>query len=59
MERGYNTIETAQALGIAVRTVRKYIHNGTIHATKIVGTERWIVSESEIKRLRGEDHAEN
>ncbi len=57
MEKGYNTFQTAELLGIKVRTVRKYLHDGTIHAEKIPGTNRWVITESEIKRLRGEDNA--
>lgn len=56
MEKGYNLIETAELLGIKVRTVRKWVADGKIHARKIEGTNRWIVMESEIKRLRGEEN---
>lgn len=55
MEKGYNTIEAAQLLGIKVRTIRKYIHDGIVKAHKIEGTRHWIVDESEIKRLRGNE----
>lgn len=53
MERGYNLIQTAELLGIKVRTVREWVHRGKIHARKIEGSRRWIVMESEIKRLQG------
>ena len=55
MERGYNLIQTSEMLGITVRTVREWVRNGKIHARKIKGTKRWIVMESEIKRLQGAD----
>lgn len=55
MEKGYNLIETAELLGIKVRTVRKWVADGKIKARKIEGTNRWIVMESEIRRLRGEE----
>ncbi len=55
MEKGYNLIQTAELLGIKVRTARKWIEDGTLKAKKIAGTNRWIVMESEIKRLRGEN----
>ena len=54
MERGYNLHEVAQLLGIKVRTVRQWIYDGKISATKIKGSNRWVVMESEIRRLRGE-----
>lgn len=53
MERGYNLIQTAELLGIKARTVREWAHNGKIRARKIEGSRRWIVMESEIKRLQG------
>lgn len=53
MERGYNLIQTADLLGIKVRTVRDWVNRGKIHASKIEGSRRWIVMESEIKRLQG------
>lgn len=53
MERGYNLIQTAELLGIKTRTVREWVHKGKIRARKIEGSRRWIVMESEIKRLQG------
>lgn len=53
MEKGYNTIEAANLLGIKYRTIRKYLHDGTIKGRKIEGTRRWIIMEEEIKRLQG------
>lgn len=55
MEKGYNLIETAELLGIKVRTAREWIRKGSLRAKKIEGTRRWIVMESEIKRLQGAD----
>ena len=54
MEKGYNLNEVAELLGIKVRTVRQWIKDGKINANKIAGTRRWVVRESEIKRLLGE-----
>jgi excisionase family DNA binding protein len=54
MEKGYSLLQTAEFLGIKVRTVRDWVHKGKIKATKITGSNRWVVKESEIKRLRGE-----
>jgi predicted site-specific integrase-resolvase len=52
MEKGYNLIDTAKALGIKVSTARYWARIGKIRAKKIAGTRRWIVMESEIKRLQ-------
>ena len=59
MERGYNLIETAELLGIKVRTARDWVHRGVMKANKITGTKRWIVMESEIKRLQGVERNED
>lgn len=59
MERGYNAIDAARLLGITYRTMRKYLGNGTVKAKKIPGTRRWIIMESEIKRLQGTERSEN
>ena len=59
MERGYNAIDSARLLGITYRTMRKYLSNGTVKAKKIPGTRRWIIMESEIKRLQGAERSEN
>lgn len=55
LERGYNLIQTADLLGIQVRTVREWIKTGKMKANKIAGSKRWIVMESEIRRLQGAD----
>ena len=53
MERGYNLIEASQLLGIKVRTMRQWVHSGKAKANKIPSSRRWIIMESEIKRLQG------
>lgn len=53
IERGYNLLEVAGLLGIKVRTVRQWVHDGKLTATKLAGSRRWIVMESEIKRVQG------
>lgn len=58
MERGYSAIEAAKLIGISYRTMRKYLGNGTVKANKIPGTRRWIIMESEIKRLQGKTDEE-
>lgn len=57
MEKGYNLIQTANLLGIKVRTARQWVHDGKINASKIPNSRRWIVMESEIKRLQGKAHS--
>lgn len=56
MEKGYNVVETAKFLGVTTRTVRLWIYEGKINAKQIPGTRRWIIMESEIKRLQGNDN---
>ncbi len=49
MERHYSTREACKMLGIANRTIRRWIKEGRIRAVNING--RWRIPESEIKRL--------
>lgn len=53
MEKGYSLREVANLLGLRVRTIRQYVHDGKIKANKITGSRRWIVMESEVRRLQG------
>lgn len=57
MEKAYNLNEVAILLGIKVRTVRSWISEGKIKGQKLKGTNRWFVMESEIRRVRGEEEA--
>lgn len=52
IEKGYNVNEAAALLGMRPRTVRKWIKSGLIQAQKIAGTNRWLIIESEIRRLQ-------
>lgn len=52
MEKGYSLREAADLLGMKVRTIRQWVHDGKIRAVKITGSRRWIVMESEIRRLQ-------
>ena len=52
MERHYSTREVCEILGIANRTLRRWIKEGRIRAVNING--RWRIPESEIKRLLGQ-----
>lgn len=53
MEKGYNLKEVAAALGLKVRTIRQWVHDGKISAVKPEGAKQWVVSESEVRRLQG------
>jgi excisionase family DNA binding protein len=43
----------ADCLGVKVRTVRQWLHDGKIKAYKPEGHKKWIVLGSEIRRLQG------
>ena len=55
MEKGYSVLQSAELLGVKARTIREWIRTGVLHAQKIEGSRRWVILESEIKRLRHED----
>lgn len=60
MEKRYDLIQTSEFLGIKVRTVREWIRNGKLKATKLHGGRKWTVTESEIRRLQeGDQKHEN
>ena len=59
MEKGYNLREVAECMGLKVRTIRQWVHDGKIKAVKPEGGKQWIVSESEIRRLKGDNADEN
>ena len=52
MERHYSTRQVCEILGIANRTLRRWIKEGRIRAVNING--RWRIPESEVKRLLGQ-----
>lgn len=56
MEKGYNVIQASELLGVKSRTIREWIYNGTIKAQKLAGTRRWIIMESEIKRMQNNEN---
>lgn len=56
MEKGYNLHEVANLLGVKVRTIRQWVHDGRIKATKIPSTNRWIVMESEVRRMQNREN---
>lgn len=52
MEKYYNIRETAQLLGMTVRTVRQWIHDGKIKAVQYANRGKWYISGSEINLIR-------
>lgn len=54
MEQMYNIVETSKLLGIKVRTVREWISSGKLRAQKYEHSNRWMISESEILRVRSQ-----
>jgi len=52
MERYYSTREVCEILGIANRTIRRWINEGRIRAVNVNG--RWRIPESEVKRVLGQ-----
>lgn len=55
MEKSYKLIEVAEILGLKVRTIRQWVHDGKIKATKVPGGKHWLVLESEVRRLQNGD----
>ena len=47
-----NIVETAEALGLKVRTVRQWIHDGKIKAIKYPSSTRWMIPVEEIERIQ-------
>lgn len=56
MEKGYSVIQASELLGVKSRTIRGWIYDGKIQAQKITGTRRWIIMESEIKRMQNNEN---
>ena len=52
MEKHYSLVETAEILGVKVRTLRDWIKKDFIKAHKYGNNKKWYVSQSEIERLQ-------
>lgn len=50
--KNYNIRQASNLLGIKVRTVREWIRRGKLKATKYGVSNRWFISEDEIKRIQ-------
>lgn len=53
-EKAYKISDAANLLGIKIRTIRQWIHDGKIKAFRYPESRNLFVTESEIKRLMGE-----
>lgn len=51
MNNYYNIKQASKLLGLKVRTVREWIHKGKLKACKYDVSNRWFISEDEIKRI--------
>ncbi len=51
MEKMYDMIELAELLRLKVTTTREWARSGKINAVKMKGTRKWLISESEVKKL--------
>lgn len=52
MEKYYDLNETADILGVKVRTLRMWLKDGFLIARKYEGKRKWYVSQREIERLQ-------
>ena len=52
MEKYYSLNETAEILGVKLRTLRAWLKDGTLMAHKYNGKKKWYVSQHEIDRLQ-------
>lgn len=53
MKRDYTVRDAAVLLGIKVRTLRQWIHEGKITAYKHEFSRRWFIDEDELRRVKG------
>lgn len=54
MEKMYNLKQSAELLGVTVRTLREWIKNGRIEAKRHKSGRNLIIAEKEIERIRNE-----
>lgn len=52
MEKMLNLRQTADILGVQLRTVREWVRNGRLVGVKMAGSNRWSVPESEIVKVQ-------
>ena len=52
MEQYYDIRAAAQLLGMTVRTVRQWVHDGKIKAVQYVRRGKWYIPETEKNRVR-------
>lgn len=54
MEKMYNLKQSAELLGVTVRTLREWIKNGRLEAKRHKSGRNLIIAEKEIERIRNE-----
>lgn len=52
-EKMYSLRQVAQILGVKIRTLRSWVIQNKVHAIKYPNSNRWYVSEIELKRIKG------
>lgn len=52
MEKMLNLRQTADILGVQLRTVREWVRSGRLVGVKMAGSNRWSVPEGEIIRVQ-------
>ena len=55
----YNIRQTANILGLKVRTIREWIRTGKLKASKYPVSNRWFISDEEIARVMGKESNDN
>lgn len=58
MEKMYSIVKASEILGIKVRTVREWIRTGKLKAQKYEISNRWFISEDEIRRIQNGNDSE-
>lgn len=53
MEKTYTIRQTSRILGMSVRTVREWVWQGKLRASKYPGSNMWRIPETEITRVTG------
>lgn len=53
MEKMYSLRQAANILGVKIRTLRGWVVQGKVNATKYPNSNRWYIAEDEIRRIKG------
>lgn len=55
MEKMYSLVETAEILGVKVRTLREWLKTGFIMGHRYPNKPKWYIPQSEIDRLQNKE----